>query len=203
MPMPSFYGIKDGYTIREQNEFFDDTPFTDEWQDGVYKHARELADRAGINSVLDLGTGSGFKLLKYFADKRTLGIDVEPTVTWLRHKYPARHWCNIGNRKLRPRHELIISADVIEHLQDPNLLLDFIEHRCDRAKLIVLSTPDRALMAPEKQDGPPHNLAHVREWTFQEFENYIGSRFEVLDHFIADQQQMTQVIVAKPKAGTK
>jgi SAM-dependent methyltransferase len=197
---PTPYAIKEGYFIREQNEAFDDTPFKDEWQDGVYKHARELFDQRGFRSVVDFGCGSGYKLLKYFSEFFTLGVEVEPTVTWLQEKYPERNWAQA--EYARPwGYDLAISADVIEHLPDPDVLLDTIQ--AAGPKLIVLSTPDRALMAPEKQDGPPHNVAHVREWTFQEFENYIGSRFEVLDHFIANREQMTQVIVAKLRTGAK
>ena len=90
--MSDRYCIKDGYTARINNRFFDDTPLKDEWQKEVYEKARELADSFGLNSVLDIGTGSGFKLLKYFSDKTTLGIDVRRTVLWLKRAYPDRNW---------------------------------------------------------------------------------------------------------------
>ena len=40
------------------------------------------------STVLDIGTGSGFKLLKYFNNYDTIGMDLTPTVNWLKSKYP-------------------------------------------------------------------------------------------------------------------
>src|SRR6187200_254103 len=62
-PAMDRYCIKDGYTSRLNNRFFDDTPLTDEWQNEVYAKARQLANDHDLQTVLDIGTGSGFKLL--------------------------------------------------------------------------------------------------------------------------------------------
>lgn len=185
------YCIKDGYTPRLRNRFFDDTPLKDEWQNEVYARARELADAHGFKSVLDIGTGSGYKLLKYFPEHETLGMDLPKTVKWLRRNYPHRQWTD----QFQPREgfDLVICADVIEHIPDPDQVLELIE-RCG-AKMAVISTPDRALLK-RGHDGPPGNKAHVREWAFDEFAQYIGGRFRVVDHFISNVVQSTQVIVA-------
>jgi SAM-dependent methyltransferase len=78
------YFIHDGYRIRGDALFFDDTPYKDEFQRPVYEYARQIADERGYKKILDLGCGSGFKLLKYFSDFHTVGVDLEPTVKWLR-----------------------------------------------------------------------------------------------------------------------
>jgi hypothetical protein len=186
------YCIKAGYQPRLKNRYFDDTQRKDEWQKEVYESARTLADERGYESVLDIGTGSAFKLLKYFCSNRTLGMDLPPTVRWLRRTYPTRSWTD----KFEPQtgFELVICADVIEHVPDPDQVLHLIE-QC-RPEVAVLSTPDRALLA-RGQDGPPGNKAHVREWAYEEFAHYISRRFRVLDHFISNVQQSTQVIVAR------
>lgn len=185
------YCIKAGYTARLKNRYFDDTPLKDEWQKEVYARAREIADERGFRSVLDVGTGSGFKLLKYFSDFETLGMDLPPTVKWLKRTYPQRNWTD----KFEPLtgFELLICADVIEHIPDPDQVLDLIE-RC-QPQVAIISTPDRSLLK-RGHDGPPGNKAHVREWAFDEFNQYISKRFQVLDHFISNQFQCTQVVVA-------
>lgn len=192
MKLSSNYFIKDGYQPNTRVEYFDDTPFKDEWQDEVYSAARVLADEHGCKTVIDYGCGSAFKLLKHFSDFRTLGIDLLRTVRWLEEKYPARQWTEL--QQPLPC-DLLIAADVIEHLPDPDCLLDFIS-AC-RPKIAVISTPNRDLSTdPRCQSGPtgPH---HAREWNFEEFALYIGSRFPIHQHYISNLKQATQVVVLK------
>lgn len=186
------YCIKDGYIARLNNRYFNDTQLKDEWQKEVYEKARELADSFGLNSILDIGTGSGYKLLKYFSDKKTLGTDVRRTVVWLKQAYPDRNWTY--EQKPHPGFDLVICSDVIEHVPDPDQLLDLIQQ--GNPKYVVFSTPDRAMLT-RGQDGPPGNKCHVREWTFEEFAQYIGRRFSIIEHFISNIEQCTQVIIAR------
>ena len=183
------YCIREGYVERLDNRYFDDTPLKVEWQKEVYVKARQLADELGLTSVLDIGTGSGYKLLKYFSDKRTLGVDLEPTVEWLKRTYPEREWATAG--ELPKGYDLAICADVIEHIVDPDILLDQI--LASAPQTLVISTPIREVT----HNGPPANPHHVREWTMPEFAFYIGKRFTLLDHFISNNQQRTQVIIAR------
>jgi hypothetical protein len=189
------YFIKEGYVSRIQNKYFDDTINKDEWQKEVYIYAKKIFDENKFTKILDIGTGSAYKLVTNFAENETLGLDVTKTVTWLRETYPTKKWSD----EFKPiqGYDMIISSDVIEHIPDPDSLLDLIE-QCN-PKLIVFSTPDRDLMYSGENDGPPGNKAHVREWTMPEFYNYISSRFTVLDHFISNKKQSTQVILAKLK----
>jgi 2-polyprenyl-3-methyl-5-hydroxy-6-metoxy-1,4-benzoquinol methylase len=186
------YFIKESYTPRLENKYFDDTVNTDLHQKEVYEFARRIADENNFSKIIDIGTGSGYKLLKNFPDMETLGIDLPPTVKWLRETYPDKKWSDVFDPV--EGYDMIISSDVIEHIPDPNILLDLIAQ--SKPKLIVLSTPDRDLLEFGK-DGPPKNRAHVREWTMPEFSDYIGSRFEILEHFISNQKQSTQTILAK------
>jgi SAM-dependent methyltransferase len=192
--MSDCYCIKDGYTARLNNRYFDDTPLKDEWQKEVYERARALADSFGLNSVLDIGTGSGYKLLKYFSDKETLGIDLPRTVSWLKQTYPDRNWTD--EQEPHTDFDLIICSDVIEHMRDPDQLLNLIQ-QCN-PRYSVISTPDRAMLT-RGQDGPPGNKAHAREWTFEEFAQYIGRRFSIIEHFISNFEQCTQVIIIQER----
>jgi len=189
------YYIKQDYIHRDSIIYFDDTKNTDEWQNEVYAHASDIYKRNNLTSVVDIGAGSGFKLIKYFNHERTLGIDVPETVDWLKRAYPSKKWSSKFESVIG--YDLLISSDVIEHVDDPDTLLDLIEQF--NPKYIVLSTPDRNLLSEQSQSGPPVNPTHVREWAFEEFRDYIGSRFDILEHFISNKIQATQVIVAKPR----
>jgi SAM-dependent methyltransferase len=70
------YFIHDGYEHRLAPQYFDDTTNLDGWQDEVYLFAREIADKYDLRSILDIGCGSGFKLLKYLYNRTTIGVDV-------------------------------------------------------------------------------------------------------------------------------
>jgi 2-polyprenyl-3-methyl-5-hydroxy-6-metoxy-1,4-benzoquinol methylase len=186
------YYIKENYTVRLDNKDFDDTKLTDEWQKEVYEYAKKIAEENNFKTILDIGTGSGYKLIKHFDSYNTLGIDIPKTVLFLKEKYPTKSWSD----QFVPitGYDLIISSDVIEHLPDPDILLDLII-QCN-PKLIVLSTPERNLLCNIDHNGPPFNKAHVREWTMVEFYNYINSRLDVLEHYISNHNQATQVIKA-------
>jgi SAM-dependent methyltransferase len=194
---PDDYYIHCGYESRLQNAFYDDGPLHEEWQKEVYQFAQELAEREHLNSVYDIGCGSGFKLMKYFADKQTVGLDLEPTVIRLKNKYPNRAWMVSDFSTAAPFcPELVICADVIEHLPDPDQLLAFIKLLSPR--YVIISTPDRNLLRVGTHNGPPGNPAYVREWSMPEFRAYIESTFKVLDHFISNSVQSTQCVLARP-----
>lgn len=185
------YFIKEGYTVRPNNMFYNDTNMKDEWQKEVYEYAHKMFDAYSLKNVWDIGTGSGYKLIKSFGDVDTLGTDLTPTVDWLLKTYPDRKWSD--SFEVFPNYDMIICSDVIEHILDPDPLLDTIE--AAQPKLIVFSTPERMLFA-KGHDGPPDNICHVREWTAEEFGRYIDSRFKVLDHFISNENQATQCLLA-------
>jgi SAM-dependent methyltransferase len=85
------------------------------------------------------------------------------------------------------RFDLIICADVIEHLVDPDVVLRWIRLFSKPTSRIVLSTPERDLRRGRRSLGPPENLGHVREWNSREFCAYLDSRgFDILQHEIVD-----------------
>lgn len=200
MGLGSRYCIAPGYRHRTAEAYFDDTPLTDEWQKEVYAYAAEVLKPQGVKTVYDVGCGSGFKLIEYFHDCSTIGFDVEPTVSFLRSRYPERDWrvCDFHVDGLA-KADLVICADVVEHLLDPDALMRCIGRIASRH--IVLSTPDRDLVYKpdsEHRMGPPANTAHVREWNFAEFETFVSRHFKVLAHQITNREQFTQMIVCTP-----
>jgi SAM-dependent methyltransferase len=189
--------IRDGYQHRTAVSYFDDSARADEWQLEVYQFAREICDREGFTTVCDVGCGSGFKLLKFFSDLTTVGVDLPPTVALLRSKWPQRCWLDSFEAIPAFPIDLVIASDVIEHLPNPDDLLHYVEMLHPR--YIVLSTPDRNLIRLGTYDGPPANSAHAREWSFAEFDAYVSHYFDVEDHFISFAGQATQCILCKPR----
>lgn len=183
--------IKANYLVRRNNRHFDDTGNADEYQNGVYRQMKLFFDSKNLNSIIDIGCGSGFKLMKYFSDDKTLGLEVPPALDHLRAKYPDRTWAfSDFNQAPIEKHDMVIAIDVVEHLHDPGELLRYIKRL--RCKYVGLSTPDRSRMSLRSKVGPPVNPAHVREWTKKEFDEYVSSFFEIIvsevveahDHYV-------------------
>ena len=188
------YCIHDGYCPRAAPQSFDDTSNEDEWQLEVYKFAREVGDKYGLKVICEFGCGSGYKLVTYFKEFTTIGVELPATCDFLRKKWPDRSWID-AEHEIVPSHpiDLVIASDVIEHVLNPDELLTYVKKLCPR--YIVLSTPDRNLLRAGTHDGPPKNPAHVREWSFVEFHAYIAHWFHIENHFISCAAQGTQCLL--------
>jgi SAM-dependent methyltransferase len=194
--------IKDGYTHRSSYTHYSDIGYEDQYQDEVYQTALKILKDNNLKTVYDVGCGSAYKLRKYFKNYNFTGAEIDPTLSWLKNRFPEDKWIE-SDFSAPVETELFICSDVIEHLVDPDNLLDFFDR--SKFKYIVLSTPERdAVQIYQKGclwNGPPLNVAHVREWNFKEFKNYISSRFEVLEHFMsqnkAETSPLCQIMVLK------
>lgn len=184
VPCLTRYCMPAGYQDRLSNEAFDNTsanngqPNTDGWQKQVYQYARAVANQFGVRTVADVGCGTGFKLMQEFRGLSTVGYEVEPTLSWLRGKYPSKTWKKSDFSGTVVPADLVISSDVVEHIPDPDGFMSYL-HKFD-ARYYVVSTPDRAMGLATM--GPPRNPSHVREWTHDEFAHYASTHgFNVLD----------------------
>jgi hypothetical protein len=193
------YEIKAKYIHRKQPLHHEDINYKDEWQKEVYEFAINIAEINKYITILDYGCGSAFKLIKYFEKYNFIGVEIEPTLAWLKFKYPNYRWLNPEELLTIQTHfDLVICSDVVEHIPDPDQLMTLFK-KLD-FKFIILSTPDRDLLKDKyHQLGPPANPTHCREWCFEEFEKYIVKHFKVIDHKIVNQQQATQVILCRKK----
>ncbi len=192
------YFIHPGYQHRTAYLYYDDRSNSDAWQDEVYRYAKEIADLHNLQTVADIGCGSGYKLLKYLGNRKTIGLDVADTCETLRRRYPARQWAISDFSVTLPEQvDLMVAADVIEHLLDPDQLLEFMLRHNPR--FILLSTPDRNLIRMGTHNGPPGNPHHIREWSMAELHAYLSERLEIIEHFHSNAAQWTQCVLARPK----
>jgi hypothetical protein len=137
-------------------------------------------------------------LIRELGEFDTIGVDVSPTYEWLKERYPDRSWVrSFTAASSSLRGDLVICADVIEHVLDPDELIEFLKGI--RPQFLILSTPDRDLMYGGRHWGPPTNETHIREWNFDEFHRYIGKHFNILNHVISNREQFTQMTVCTLK----
>jgi SAM-dependent methyltransferase len=203
----SKYGLTTGYRNRKKAEYFDDTINKDEWQKEVYIEASKLMQSAKLRKVYDIGCGSGYKLVHFLQEYDTVGFDLEATLTYLRKTYADRAWQSVSfDDRTIPPADLVVCADVIEHVEDPDALLDFLSHIT--GQYLVISTPERDLVYPQGHRclrGPPANRSHIREWSFTEFGKYVASKFDIVQHRVTNVQQATQMVVCRnlPRDYTK
>ena len=212
------YFLPDRYIIRTDpiQDFEGEAQRKDDVQKEVYDEAAAIARDMNLHIVIDLGTGSGYKLVTRFGrdcdtclkDMLVYGVDLAPVVAILRRKYPYHLWGEVESFDAAmmddddPPLDLLICSDVIEHVLDPDALCAQIKTL--EPEWIVISTPDRDLVdryfhPTDKTFGPPRNRCHVREWNFEEFDKYMRSHFDVVRHFWSNEKQCTQCVVARLK----
>lgn len=185
------YFIQPSYKIREKPQHYNDIKEEDKFQKEVYLYAKEIMEENQYKTIIDVGCGSGFKLIKYLGEYDTIGIDTEPCYSMLLEKYPSRKWKLSGEKErsfskepVKNYPDLVICSDVIEHIIDPDELIKYLITL--KAKHYIISTPCRKVMCELKRfrsakwDGPPTNRGHVREWTMEEFKNYLSQYFNIL-----------------------
>jgi 2-polyprenyl-3-methyl-5-hydroxy-6-metoxy-1,4-benzoquinol methylase len=191
------YCIKRRYRHRLNNTFYDINTEgkSENWQREVYQTAAAHARLHGAKVIIDIGCGSGAKLVHFFENFHTVGFDLEPNVSHLRLRFPTREWRSVNlEESVADTAGVVICADVIEHIPDPDRLMSFLARiSFDR---LYISTPERKLLYGFDHSGPPANSAHCREWTMVEFANYISNWFHIESHAISNVLQATQMIVA-------
>lgn len=203
------YGIRNDYIINSNPKHHIDIYWKDEAQDEVYSYAKNICEKNKFETIVDIGCGSGYKLIKYFNELNTIGIETEPCLSFLKKQYPQKTWIESGTQEKSfsdffQKTDLIICSDVIEHMLNPDILLSYIL-KFD-FKYLIISTPDRNQLAKRlskfkkiSEVGPPENKSHVREWNFDEFYKFINEKFLVEESFHCEKQIECMCFLCKKK----
>jgi 2-polyprenyl-3-methyl-5-hydroxy-6-metoxy-1,4-benzoquinol methylase len=150
------------------------------YQRGVYLWARRIVEARSIRNVLDVGCGPGAKTLEILAPVcEVYGID-QPSAVRVAAAASGRgrFLADDITSPVFPfarRFDFLICCDVIEHVPDPDCVIDYIRHCAAPGALILISTPDRVrLRGPDCRHSPKKE--HIREWSTTEFVSYLRSR---------------------------
>ena len=156
----------------------------------VYDLALKLIKEHQFESVLDVGCGTGIKLNKIIAGhaKNVTGID-QATVISQVDKFHKDSTVNFVAANFEQpedsgldKSDLVMSVDVIEHMSDPDLLLDFIKAHSHKDTYILISTPERDVIRGVDNVKSPRAV-HVREWNKAELKAYLeSSGLKVVEH---------------------
>ena len=195
------YNIKD-YIVNKNPNHHDDSNFLDEGQKEVYQFCAQFMTENELKKVVDIGCGSGYKLVNYLSEFETIGVETEPCFSLLNVKYPDRKWLISGEEEksfneynLIKNNDVVLCCDVIEHVIDPDILLDYLISL--NSKYYIVSTPCREILCKGEKyspsysqhwNGPPKNPCHVREWTMIEFIGYLSNKFDIINSFYGKDQ---------------
>ena len=161
------------------------------YQADFYAWALSLINKYEMTSMADFGCGTAAKLA-WLHDQvpalQTCGLDQPNAIAMCQQQYQFGEWigCDLDRPEFLPdrKFDLIVASDVIEHLQNPDMLLDSMRRFATEDSLIMLSTPERGRLRGRavRTSGNPY---HVREWSESEFRDYLESRnLEIISHRI-------------------
>jgi predicted TPR repeat methyltransferase len=181
----SNFFIKAGYKINENAKTFE-TEFVGEYwtkerietasdfQYDVYLLAQRLIIKHDFKSGIDLGCGPATKAKKLlspilneiiFIDQPNCESIVNLTITGSKF-----HGVDLENISLDlgKKFDLIVCADVLEHLNNPIPTIHFLNLK----GIAIFSTPERDILRGPNCNVSPHQ-AHVREWNSKEFKTLL------------------------------
>lgn len=201
------YCIREDYVARAESTTFEDEDAGSYWnadrlattlsfQYDVYRIAYEMAaKRSGRVRMLDVGCGPARKH-NLFHSGPSLEVTLvdQPTVRDIAVRYVPDaefHPVNLETAELDLGQEfdIVICADVVEHLVDPDPCLRFIKKHTSKDGVALISTPERERLYGMAQLTSGHPC-HIREWSFSEFSAFILSRGLGIDqHVILHQQR--------------
>lgn len=183
--MKECYCIKDGYQVNREPSYYLDVSAQFVYQPDVYELAFFLGQRTGAKYVIDIGSGNGVKLQKFLPFFQVVCLDFGDNRTILEQNLPGVQFIETNLENGLPdlsadmlREAIVIAADVVEHIPDPELFLQGLARVSQEALYVLISTPDRVRCRGVGDDGPPANPCHVREWALDEFSSVL-QRYQV------------------------
>ncbi len=183
--MSNNYHLAEGYISRTSPAYFIDQLDIQRnvtHQPHVYPLAARLGKAYGCTHIIDIGCGQARKLLEYQSEFELIGVDMGANIEYCQANYSVGQWIELdlddpdSRLNIDPdivSSAVIVCADVIEHLVNPELLLKHLHQLLEHAPVALLTTPDRDAKYGEIHLGPPDNSHHVREWNLDELVTFV------------------------------
>ncbi len=148
-----------------------------------YQLSLKLAQISPSSSVVDVGSGDGalmFLIRQKFPSARVVGVEPSAdgrsvAVEMWRRKGIGFEVHEDSSSLLANSYDVVFCAEVIEHVQQPLLLLQELHRILKPGGRCVISTPVRLTETP-------WDAEHVREFFPQEFSSLVSQMFEVTEH---------------------
>lgn len=150
----------------------------------AYKIAsRIINENPSIKKVIDLGCGPGMKLSSLInpLGVNITGVDQPRPIALCRELHHFGHFfvddfeAGSPSQEIKGKYDLVMSVGVIEHLMDPDKILDYIRKISHADTIVLLATCDRDIIQ-SKESIESSNIEHVWEWTIREFSSYLASQ---------------------------
>jgi SAM-dependent methyltransferase len=202
------YFIKDGYRPNLRAETFELQPMKSYWnhkrlrtssifQWQVYQACQKHLIAEGCHSLLEIGPGPATKtamLLARHVEKLVL-VDQPSLAEIIKQRLPQSTFLcanlETPDIELTESFDVVLCADVIEHLSDPDPCLDLIKSAIGPSGTAFISTPERDILRGFDCMTSPHP-SHIREWNQSELAAYLQSRgFEILAHELLPQGKLS------------
>ena len=189
--MAENYCIKEGYVALTERRTFDGDTDGSYWnadrlalsrryQYYVYALARRLIRSEGRKSLMDVGCGPALKIRELLAPHCGDFVLVDqPTIEGIVKQnvdcpFVAADLDTI-EIDLGRTFDVVVCADVVEHLLDPARCLAFIRRHLGERSVALISTPERYHLYGKRCMRSMHP-DHVREWNADEFGRYLASQ---------------------------
>lgn len=172
------------------------------FQHFVYLAAATLIKNNKSANVIDIGCGPGTKLITLVKPycQRVVGVDQETIIEVCKSLYPEVEFyadnfesprISFDSKGLAHEFDVIICADVIEHVTDPDIILRYIKNFGKDNTLVIISTPERDILRGVDCMHSP-KPEHIREWNMQEFSQFLRARgFSINKHFVCPQSKLS------------
>jgi SAM-dependent methyltransferase len=165
----------------------------------VYQFARQLMEENGFTSVADVGCGPAVKSGLFFSDEShdVVLFDQKSVAEVAKTHVPSAEFVDVDLEHCQVpigrTYDLVICADVLEHLKSPIPCIDFCKRLCSPGGRLVFSTPERDRLRglDASESGHPQ---HVREWNDIEFRKLLESRgLTTVDEFTCPGKKLSLV----------
>jgi len=149
---------------------------------------RWIAEFIKPGNVLDLGCGNGLISLKYAYDgRKVLGIDLGYLAVEYCNNFLKRYYLTnseykqgiIEEFKSKEKFDNIFLCEVIEHVEDPEKILDVAETHLKKDGIIFITTPE--YYGPFGKNNPGDiDGEHLRVYKDKEFKKIIEKRGKII-----------------------
>ena len=173
-PYATIYGSRVSKDMKKGN-IFEQILFLK--QNFAYYFAKEHVKNA--KTILDYGCGDGYGsdfIAQHFPESQVFGVDIdEYVIEKAIKKYIRCNLCFGSVDNIHAKFDLIISCQVIEHVEDVENYLKYLKSILNENGKVIITTPDRNYRLVHGQ--APWNKEHLREYNRDSFKNDIKNVF--------------------------